>query len=376
VSAVVAPVALFDCRLALEDQAVLQPVLASGQLAAGPNVAGLEQDLAAYLGGGRVVVLGDMTHALTLALQLAGVGPGAEVLTLAYNCLSSNTAITQAGAVPVWVDIDSALASMSVADCEAALTPRTRALIVYHVAGYPAPLEALRAFCDQHHLVLIEDANNALGARWNGRPVGLVGDFAVFSFYANRQVNGIEGAALVCPDEATAREALRLRRFGIDIATFRDPLGEINPASDVPRIGMSSPLNHVNATLARHRLRSLDERLARNRRHVTWLVEALAGVEGIGPIGWPEQADPAFWVWLVRCEQRDRMLTELKQQGIQCAKLHQPNDVYTGFGSQRRRLEQTGHFMASILALPCGWWLTEQDLAQVVNGVRRCAESR
>ena len=365
-----ASVALFDCRLGASDLAVLEPVLASGQLAAGPNVAGLEQDLAAYLGGGRVVALGDMTHALTLALQLAGVRSGDEVLTLAYNCLSSNTAITQAGAVPVWVDIDPDLASMSVTDCEAALTPRTRALIVYHVAGYPARLDALRAFCDTHRLVLIEDANNALGARWNGQPVGLVGDFAVFSFYANRQVNGIEGAALVCPDEATAREALRLRRFGIDMSTFRDPLGEINPSSDVPRIGMSSPLNHVNATLARHQLRSIDERLAHNRRHAAWLVDALADVEGVRPIVWPAEADPAFWVWLVHCEQRDQMLAGLKQLGIQCSKLHQPNDIYTGFGSRARPLPLTRQFSGGILALPCGWWLQEDDLARTAEAVR------
>jgi dTDP-4-amino-4,6-dideoxygalactose transaminase len=368
-------VALFDCRLGASDLAALQPVLASGQLASGPHVAGLEQDLAAYLGGGRVVALGDMTHALTLALQLAGVGSGDEVLTLAYNCLSSNTAITQAGAVPVWVEIDPDLASMSVSDCEAALTPRTRALIVYHVAGYPARLDVLRAFCDAHHLVLIEDANNALGARWSGRPVGLIGDFTVFSFYANRQVNGIEGAALVCPNEATAREALRLRRFGIDMATFRDPLGEINPESDVPRIGMSSPLNHVNATLARHQLQSIDARLARNRRHATWLIDTLAGVEGVRPILWPAQADPAFWVWLVRCEQRDRLLAGLKQMGIQCAKLHQPNDVYTGFGSQARPLPRTRQFIGEILALPCGWWLQEADLVRIADAVGQLAPS-
>jgi dTDP-4-amino-4,6-dideoxygalactose transaminase len=139
---------------------------------------------------------------------------------------------------------------------------------------------------------------------------------------------------------------------------------------------MSSPLSHVNATLARHQLRTLDERLARNRRHVAWLGQALAGVEGIDPIGWPEQADPAFWVWLVRCAQRDRVLAELKQQGIQCAKLHQPNDVYTGFGSPRRPLAQTDRFMAGILALPCGWWLTEAALVSVADGVRRCAGRR
>lgn len=369
----VTSIPLFDCRLDASDLAALEPVLASGQLAAGPNVAGLEQDLAAYLGGGHVVALGDMTHALTLALQLAGIGPGDEVLTLAYNCLSSNTAITHAGAVPVWVDIDPEQAVMSLADCEAALTPKTRALIVYHVAGYAAPLDALRAFCDAHHLALIEDANNALGARWNGRPVGRMGDFAVFSFYANRQVNGIEGAALVCPDEATAREAQRLRRFGIDMSTFRDRFGEINPASDVPRIGMSSPLNHVNATLARHRLGSLDERLTQNRRHAAQLFDALAGLEGVHPIGWPVQADPAFWACLIRFDRRDQVLAGFKQLGIQCSRLHQPNDVYTGFGSQRRSLENTRGFMRSILALPCGWWLTDEELVSVVNGVHRLA---
>ncbi|MCK6403039.1 MAG: DegT/DnrJ/EryC1/StrS family aminotransferase [Sphaerotilus natans subsp. sulfidivorans] len=369
----VTSIPLFDCRLDASDLAALEPVLASGQLAAGPNVAGLEQDLAAYLGGGHVVALGDMTHALTLALQLAGIGPGDEVLTLAYNCLSSNTAITHAGAVPVWVDIDPEQAVMSLADCEAALTPKTRALIVYHVAGYPAPLDALRAFCDAHHLALIEDANNALGARWNGRPVGRMGDFAVFSFYANRQVNGIEGAALVCPDEATAREAQRLRRFGIDMSTFRDRFGEINPASDVPRIGMSSPLNHVNATLARHRLQSLDERLTCNRSHAAWLDQALADVDGIRCIGWSDSADPAFWVGLIRCARRDQVLTALKQQGIHCSRLHHPNDGYTGFGSLSRDLPGTRSFISEVLALPCGWWLCARDLNRIADAVRDAA---
>jgi len=341
----VTSIPLFDCRLDASDLAALEPVLASGQLAAGPNVAGLEQDLAAYLGGGHVVALGDMTHALTLALQLAGIGPGDEVLTLAYNCLSSNTAITHAGAVPVWVDIDPEQAVMSLADCEAALTPKTRALIVYHVAGYPAPLDALSAFCDAHHLALIEDANNALGARWNGRPVGRM----------------------------AAREAQRLRRFGIDMSTFRDRFGEINPASDVPRIGMSSPLNHVNATLARHRLQSLDERLTCNRSHAAWLDQALADVDGIRCIGWSDSADPAFWVGLIRCARRDQVLTALKQQGIHCSRLHHPNDGYTGFGSLSRDLPGTRSFISEVLALPCGWWLCARDLNRIADAVRDAA---
>jgi dTDP-4-amino-4,6-dideoxygalactose transaminase len=367
------PIALFDCR---PDAAVLEalaPVLASGQLAGGPNVAALEAAIARHVQRPDVVCLGDMTHALALALQLAGVGPGDDVLTLSYNCMSSNSAIAHVGATPVWVDIDGATATLSLADCERAITPRTRALVVYHVAGYPAPLAALRAFCDGHGIALVEDANNALGATLDGRPVGSVGDFAVFSFYANRQVNGVDGAALVCRDAATADEARRLRRFGIDLKTFRDARGEIDPASDIPVVGMSSPLNHVQATMALAHLGTLGARLARNRRNVETLSALLADLPAIRPVAWAPGAQPAFWAWLVRCDGRDGMIERLKARGVQCSKLHQPNHVYSGFGSTPRELPGTARFMDEMLALPCGWWLDDAALARLGDEIRTAA---
>lgn len=368
-----APIVLFDCRPEPAALAALAPVLASGQLAAGPNVAALESAIARHVGRPDVVCLGDMTHALALALQLAGVGAGDEVLTLSYDCMSSNSAIAHVGATPVWVDIDGATATMPVADCERAITPRTKALVVYHVAGYPAPLAALRAFCDRHGIALVEDANNALGATLDGRPVGSVGDFAVFSFYANRQVNGVDGAALVCRDAATAAEARRLRRFGIDLTTFRDARGEIDPASDIPRVGMSSPLNHVQATMALAHLDTLDARLARNRHNVDVLQSRLADIASIRPVAWAPGAQPAFWAWLVRCDDRDDLLERLKARGVQCSKLHQPNHVYSGFRSAPRELPGTAQFMSDMLALPCGWWLDDATLARLCDEIRAAA---
>jgi dTDP-4-amino-4,6-dideoxygalactose transaminase len=314
--------------------------------------------------------MGDMTHALTMALQLAGVGKGDEVLTLAYNCLSSNSAITAAGACPVWVDIDPASACLSLEDAAAAMTPHVKALVLYHVAGYPADVEAARAFCDRHGIALIEDANNALGAHWDGRPVGTRGDFGVFSFYANRQVNGIEGAALACTAPSNAVAAARLRRFGIDMSGFRDRLGEIDPAADVPQIGMSSPLNHVNATLARQHLRSLQTRLQCNRDNVARLQQLLSDVPALQPIRWSERASPAFWTWLVRVPRRDAVMALLKAQGIQCSKLHQPNSSYSGFGARARHLPGTERFMHDILALPCGWWLSPAEIETIAASLR------
>ena len=261
---------LFDCRVDGTAIAAMTPALESGQLASGPHVAALESEMSARHGGAPVVALSDMTQAIELSLRLSGIGPGDEVLTLSYNCLSSNSAIRHVGATAVWVDIDPATATMDVEDARSKITSATRALIVYHVAGYPADAAALRTLCDEAGLILIEDANNALGARLpGGAMAGTVGDFAIFSFYANRQVNAIEGAALLCCNEEAAATARKLRRFGIDQSRFRDPLGEIDPQSDISEIGRAATLPNVNAALARHNLALLDKKAADHSRKMS-----------------------------------------------------------------------------------------------------------
>lgn len=367
---------LFDCSLDASVTDALDPVWQSGRLAAGPAVASLEARLGALLGDRPVVAMSDMTQALALALRLAGVGPGDEVITLAFNCMSSNTAIARVGAVPVWVDVDPDTASVDVDDVRASITPRTRAVVVYHVAGYVADLGALRALCDDAGLPLVEDANNALGAEWQGRPVGSVGDYAVFSFYANRQVNAIEGAALVCRDEDAAARARRLRRFGIDATRFRDADGEIDAAVDVPEIGYAAALPNVNAALACRGLDDLSERIDRNRANVAYLAAALADQPSIRFVRQRAGANGVFWVALVRSARRDALLAGLKAAGVHCSKLHQRNDAYSGFGAQPRDLPGTSILEREMLALPSGWWLSADDLDLIVAAVQSVATTR
>jgi dTDP-4-amino-4,6-dideoxygalactose transaminase len=365
------PMMLFDCRLseaALE--AVREPFL-SGRLASGPAVPGLETDLGDFLDAPHVVAMGDMTQALALALRLAGVGQDDEVLTLSFNCMSSNVAIGLAGARPVWVDVEPDTATFSVADAAAALTPRTKAVVVYHVSGYPADLPAIRGFCDAHGLPLIEDANNALGATFDGVWAGKWGDYSVYSFYANRQLNGIEGAALLCPDAETAARARRLRRFGIDAARFRDLAGEIDPSVDVEEIGLSASLNNVNAALARFALGTLAQRISRSRRNAESLVSRLGHLQELRPIGWNPGAAPAFWTWLVRCGNRDRLMDSLKDAGIACSRLHFPNHHYSGFGASARPLPGTLCLQSEMFALPCGWWLDAASVERLAATVEQ-----
>lgn len=367
----VRPIPLFDCCLDQRAHDAVAEVFASGRLAAGPQLAALEQALSPWVGGRPVVGMIDSTHALALALHLAGVRTGDEVMTLAFNCLSSNSAIAHVGAVPVWVDIDPDTATIDLDDCDAAVTPHTRALVVYHVAGYPAPLASLRDWCAAKGLPLIEDANNALGARIDGAWAASVGEFAALSFYPNRQINSIDGGALICRDGETARRASALRRFGIDVTRFRDARGEIDPAADVAEIGMSAPLNDVHATLAIHGLSTLEQRLARNRENVRWLLDATRPLTHLRPIRWKAHDDPAFWTWLVRCRDRDAVMAQLKRQGIGCSTLHHPNDRYSGFGASPRALPGTRALMDELIALPCGWWLEPADLHRIVDELTR-----
>jgi dTDP-4-amino-4,6-dideoxygalactose transaminase len=360
---------LFDCRLDVSALSILEPVFASGALAAGTSIGELEARLEALHPGRFAVALSDMTQALGLALRLGGIGPGDEVLTLALNCMSSNSAITLVGARPVWVDVDPDTMTIDLADCARALTPRTRALVVYHVAGYPADIAAIEAFCQSHDLILIEDANNALGARSAGRAIGNAGRFSVFSFYANRQVNAIEGAALLCADRDSAERARRLRRFGVDVSTFRDEDGEIAVGTDVSEIGWPAAMSNVHARLACFQLDRVDRRLERTRQHAEMLRAGLAGTRVV-PIAWRSQDEPAFWCLLVRSERRDKLMRLLKAQGVQCSKLHQRNDRYTGFAATPRLLPGTDLIDREMLALPVGWWLDPTQVTTMIRLVR------
>ena len=368
------PIRLFwaDCSAATEQAALA--VLRSGQIASGPLIDKFQTRLTELLARPYVVCTSDVTHALVLALQLAGVGPGDEVLTLAYSCMSSNSAVKLVGATPVWVDIDPATASMSVADLKCAITPRCKAVTMYHVAGYPGPAAEVAAVCREHGLVFIEDCNNALGATQAGAHVGQSGDFAICSFYPNRQINAIEGGALVCPDAETAARATRLRRFGIDTCTFRDALGEINPNSDIPEIGWSAPFNHLNAAVGLSQLPALPAQLARTRENACRMrqrLQGLAGIEFVTPI---DGANPAYWVLLLLVEQRDRLLESLKRSNIECSRLHMRNDLYSGFGAARRPLPGTDGFMDRVLGIPCGWWLDDEEINTLATAIRVVAQ--
>lgn len=341
-------------------------VMRSGQIASGPKVAEFEQSFGNLVGREHVVSTNDLTNAVMLALHLVGVRSGDDVATVAFSCLQSNSPIVRLGAHPVWIDIDPLTMSMCVEDLAAKLKPSVKAVIVYHIAGYPADTVRISDLCRNRGIPLIEDCNNAIGAKLDSRHVGTHGDFAVYSFFPNRQINGIEGGMLATPNAKTAERATRLRRFGLNLKTFRDSSGEINPESDVPEIGWSAALNNLNASVALSQLSTLAVRASRTQEIAEHLAKSLVGLDCIRVVKPVERAVPAYWGLLIMLERRDALNKYLKSNGIKSSLIHMRNDYYSGFCTPIADLPGTTIVMDQVLAIPCGWWLTNAQVDEII----------
>lgn len=232
-------------------------VLRSKWIASGPNVLAFERALADYHGGRPVRVMTSATAALEIALRLAGVGPGDEVITSAQTFFAAVNMIVRVGARPVFVDCDLVTRNIDLAQIEAAITPRTKAIVPTHFPGALVDMDALYALARRRGLRVIEDAALAIGSRWKGRPVGSFGDLAAFSFHPNKNITSIEGGALVVNDETEAGRVETMRFHGI--------VRLADGTRDVQEAGGKFNLPDVNAKLGLAQLERLDEFLAKRR---------------------------------------------------------------------------------------------------------------
>jgi dTDP-4-amino-4,6-dideoxygalactose transaminase len=232
-------------------------VLRSGQIASGPWVQKFEAALSTFCGGRPVRVLTSATAAIEVALQLCGIGAGDEVITSAQSFFTVLNMIVKVGARPVFVDCDLVTRNIDLAQVEAAITPRTRAIVPTHYPGSLADMDALLALARRRKLRVIEDAALVIGSRWKGRNVGAFGDLTTFSFHPNKNLTSIEGGALVVNDDAEAKRVEELRFHGITYLPDR--------TRDVAFPGGKFNLPDVNARIGCAQLRQLAEFLERRR---------------------------------------------------------------------------------------------------------------
>ena len=218
-------------------------VLRSGWITSGPNVKALEGKLSEYFGGRPVRVFNSGTCTMEIALRIAGVGAGHEVITTPLSWVATSNVILEVGARPVFVDIDPVTRNLDLDLIEAAITPATRAIIPVDLAGLPVDRDRLYAIAKKHGLRIVEDAAQSMGSTWNGKRIGATGDFVSVSFHPNKNITTIEGGCLVMTTEAEAKLAEQYRlqgvvRSGLDGMEVEVVGGKFNLTDVAARVGL------------------------------------------------------------------------------------------------------------------------------------------
>ena len=200
--------------------AAVSDVLRSGWITSGPKVQAFEAQLSEYFGGRPVRTFNSGTCTMEIALRIAGIGAGDEVITTPISWVATANVILEVGATPVFADIDPITRNIDLDQLEAAITPRTKAIIPVYLAGLPLDMERLYGIARKHGLRIVEDAAQALGSSWNGQRIGATGDFVSFSFQANKNVTCSEGGCLVLNNAQEARLAEKYRLQGVTRSGF------------------------------------------------------------------------------------------------------------------------------------------------------------
>lgn len=347
-------------------------VLHSGQVADGAQVRAFETALAERYQTPHVLAVTDVSSAITLALYLAGVRPGDEVLVPPMVCTASTMPIANLFARPRWVDVDARTGMLDPRWLRERASSACKAVLAYHWSGDVADLEGIVREAAALGLKVVEDASDAFGGELHGRPLGSgTADFTALSFRATKQLNSGEGGALICRSAADFERARWLRRYGIHQPSFRQPNGDLNPGSDIVEAGWSFPLTNFAAAIGVAQLPDLEWRLARIRENGRFFDQALRDLAGLTLTPRAPGAVSAYWTYSLQAERRDALVGALNASGIASQRLHVRNDVYTCFSaSDRPALPGTDTFDARTLSIPCGWWVSDHDRDRIVARLR------
>jgi dTDP-4-amino-4,6-dideoxygalactose transaminase len=293
-----------DRSLRAEIREAVDGVLASGRYIGGPEVEALEAELATSLDVRHVITVNSGTDALVLILRAAGIGPGDEVIVPSYTFVASATTVAWVGARPVFADSLADEFCVDPASVEAAMTPRTRAVVAVHLFGRPADMDALSALCRRHRVALIEDAAQAFGGRHGGRPLGSIGTAGAFSFYPTKNLACAgDGGAVATNDAELAATIRSLRQHGL------------GNAETAERLGTNSRLDAVQAAVLRIKLPHVEGWNAARRRLAETYRAGLAGTRARAP-GAPLDGDHVYHQFVIGHPSRDSLRAYLARHGI------------------------------------------------------------
>lgn len=360
-----------------EIEAVSQ-ALRSGWVAQGPLVAAFEQALAERLGVAHVVATSNCTTSLHIALLCAGIGPGDEVIVPSFTFIATANAVLYVGATPIFVDIDPRTYNMDPMCVEAAISPRTRAIVPVDQIGLAAELDPILDIAQRHGLRVIEDAAPALGATYRGRPIGSISPITCFSFHPRKSITTGEGGAIATNDAEMAARARLLRSHGASISDLARHTASTVTIEQYELLGYNYRMTDIQAAIGGAQLRKLDGILALRQRLAQRYNRLLASISGITAPYAPDHAPHTYQSYCVRldpatCPSRDVVMEHMLDQRIATRRgvmaIHEEPYYREHFGNIS--LPVTEEATRQTLLLPLYAEMTEAEQDRVVEALHR-----
>ena len=357
--------------------AAVVEVLRSPRLSLGPKLEEFERNVAEYADAKYAVAVNSGTSGLHLCVRAIGLKAGDEVITTPFSFIASANVLLYENAVPVFVDIDPQTLNIDANKIEAAISERTKAIMVVHVFGRPSPMREIREIADKYNLKIIEDACEAIGAEAENRKVGNLGDCGVFAFYPNKQITTGEGGIIVTDDETIARQAKMLRNQGRDASSewfehtqlgYNYRLSDINCALGIEQLKRLESILHQRETAAR----KYHERLKDNPHLIT------------PEIDFPNSR-VSWFVYVVKLRenftriQRDSIVRQMNKAGIGCGRYFAPihlQPLYVEkFGYKSGNFPNAEHAAERVIALPFFNRITDAEIDEVCETLENLMEA-
>lgn len=356
----------------------IEKVFASGFINEGLEVTKLTAAMKHELQAENLILVNSCTSALTLALHLSGVDHRCNVVSTPMTCVATNTPIVAAGARINWADVDPETGMLTPETVEAAIDDDTRAVMVVAWAGTPPDLRGIREVCNAHSVPMILDAAHAFDAGFGGMPVHTWADYACYSFQAIKHFTTGDGGALICRAPNAYRRAKALKWFGIDRDRAKDENGNWKGQQwdvDILESGFKFNMNNVAAAIGLSQLPHIDEILGAHRANASVYDQVFRDSKTVRPVKRHPEAFSSHWVYTMRVNHeysrltRDELLKALNEEGIKAGVVHVPNDDYSAFAHFYKSLPGVRGFAAEQFSLPCGWWITEDDVHHIAKRV-------
>lgn len=342
----------------------LEKVLYSGYVAQGEIVDLFESDFQEYIGSGYSLSLNSGTAALHIALILAGVKQGDEVISTPLTAEPTNVAIKMLGALIRYADIDPKTGNICPDSIEKNINEKTKAIIVVDYAGIPVNVQRIQEISKKQNIPVIEDAAHALGAKYKGVRTGNHFPLTVFSFQAIKHLTTIDGGILQIGDKNLFEEGKIIRWFGLNKSLTRFE-------NNIKTQGYKYHMNNVNAAIGRVQMRSIDALVNEYIDNGKFYDEQLKGVANLELLEYYTNSEPSYWLYTMKVKRRDDFIKMMNDGGVAASELHKRSDSHDFLNDFNQVLPNLDEFYSEMVHIPCGWWVNQRDREKIVSLIKQ-----